>query len=114
MRGTLRATVTAQPERAAVMQVGGIRFTADLSGALYWSEERTLIVSDLHLEKGSSFAAPGILLPPYDTAATLARLAAIVAHYNPLRIIALGDSFHDRTAHERVSVQDREAIRHLQ
>lgn len=114
MRGTLRATITAMPDRVAVMHVGDIAFTADLSGALYWSEERLLVVSDLHLEKGSSFAARGILLPPYDTAATLARLAAIITHYNPLRVIALGDSFHDRTAHERVSKQDRDAIKRLQ
>ena len=34
-------------------------------------EQRLLVVSDLHLEKGSSFAARGVLLPPYDTVATL-------------------------------------------
>ena len=37
--------------------------------------EGLLVVADLHLEKGSSYAARGVLLPPYDTAATLARLA---------------------------------------
>ena len=35
-------------------------------------------VSDLHLEKGSSFARRGMLLPPYDTAATLLRLQAVI------------------------------------
>ena len=87
---------------------------ADLSGALYWDEERLLVVSDLHLEKGSSFALRGILLPPFDTAATLAKLAAVVAHYDPRIIIALGDSFHDREAHERLSECDREALGALQ
>ena len=52
------------------------RLVADCEGALYWPEERALIVADLHLEKGSSYAARGVLLPPYDTAATLARLGA--------------------------------------
>ena len=33
-------------------------FVADLSGALFWQEQRLLVVSDLHLEKGSSFADP--------------------------------------------------------
>ena len=46
-----------------------------LAGALYWPEQGLLAVADLHLEKGSSFAERGVLLPPYDTAATLARLA---------------------------------------
>ena len=35
-----------------------------------------LVVADLHLEKGSSFARRGLLLPPYDTGATLPRLDA--------------------------------------
>jgi len=96
------------------MTVSGVAFSADLSGALYWGEERALVVSDLHLEKGSSFAARGILLPPYDTAVTLARLAAVIAHYNPRTVIALGDSFHDRDAHERVSQPDRDSIAMMQ
>ncbi|MBS0529506.1 MAG: ligase-associated DNA damage response endonuclease PdeM, partial [Proteobacteria bacterium] len=76
--------------------------------------ERLLVVSDLHLEKGSSFAMRGVLLPPYDTVATLGRLAAVIARHNPRTVIALGDSFHDRDAHERLSTPDREALSALQ
>lgn len=54
-----------------------------------------------HLEKGSAFAARGIFLPPYDSVATLASLARAVLRLAPLRIIALGDGFHDRRAEER-------------
>ena len=54
----------------ATVHVAGVELIADLSGALFWEEERLLVVSDLHLEKGSSFATRGVLLPPYDTAAT--------------------------------------------
>ena len=68
----------------------------------------------MHLEKGSSFAARGVLLPPYDTPATLARLAAAVARYNPKTVIALGDSFHDRDAHERLAAPDRAVVDALQ
>ena len=56
----------------AVIASSDVTLVADLSGALFWEEQRLLVVSDLHLEKGSSFAARGVLLPPYDTAATLA------------------------------------------
>ena len=52
------------------------RSSADCAGVLYWPDESLLAVADLHLEKGSSFAARGMLLPPYDTAATLARSRA--------------------------------------
>jgi DNA ligase-associated metallophosphoesterase len=96
------------------MRVGAVEFLADLSGALFWEQERLLVVSDLHLEKGSSFASRGVLLPPYDTVATLSRLAAVIAHYDPRTVIALGDSFHDRDAHERLSAPDREALSALQ
>ena len=96
------------------IDVAGVGFVADLSGALYWEERRLLVVSDLHLEKGSSFAARGVLLPPYDTAATLGRLAAVIARHDPRTVIALGDSFHDREAHHRLSEPDRGAIAAMQ
>ena len=94
--------------------VADVAFVADLSGALFWEQQSLLVVSDLHLEKGSSFAARGVLLPPYDTVATLSRLAAVIARHDPRTVIALGDSFHDRSAHERLSAQDRDAITALQ
>jgi DNA ligase-associated metallophosphoesterase len=98
----------------ATVDVAGVTLVADLFGALFWEEERLLVVSDLHLEKGSSFAARGVLLPPYDTVATLGRLAAVIARYDPCSVVALGDSFHDRDAHDRLSAPDRDAITALQ
>jgi DNA ligase-associated metallophosphoesterase len=100
--------------RTATVAVAGVTLVADLSGALFWETERLLVVSDLHLEKGSSFAARGVLLPPYDTVTTLSRLGAVIARHDPRTVIALGDSFHDRGAHQRLSAPDREAIAALQ
>src|SRR5262249_1524664 len=96
------------------LTVAGIALVADCAGALYWPEEGRPAVADLHLEKGSSFATRGVLLPPYDTAATLARLGALVARYAPKFVIALGDSFHDNGGPERVSEDDRAMIGALQ
>ena len=96
------------------IEVADVTLVADLSGALFWEQQSLLVVSDLHLEKGSSFAARGVLLPPYDTAATLGRLSAVIARHDPSMVIALGDSFHDRYAHDRLSAPDREAITALQ
>ncbi len=98
----------------SAFEVAGITMLADLSGALFWEEQRLLVVSDLHLEKGSSFALRGVLLPPYDTVATLGRLAAVVARHDPRMVIALGDSFHDRDAHARLSDADRDTLTALQ
>ena len=94
--------------------VNGIPLHADPAGALYWPEQGLLAVADLHLEKGSSFAARGQLLPPYDTATTLARLARLIAHYAPRCVVALGDSFHDGGGPARLSDTDREHLRALQ
>src|SRR5437588_11648044 len=100
--------------RASTVSIAGVTLVAELSGALFWEEQSLLIVSDLHLEKGSSFAARGVLLPPYDTGATLSRLAIVIARHDPQMVIALGDSFHDRDAHQRLSDLDRGAITALQ
>ena len=73
------------------------------SGALWLPAERVLVAADLHLEKGSAYAARGQLLPPYDTADTLARLEAEVAALDPRTVILLGDSFHDARALGRLA-----------
>jgi DNA ligase-associated metallophosphoesterase len=99
---------------ASTVTVAGVSLLADLSGTLFWEQQSLLVVSDLHLEKGSSFAARGVLLPPYDTVATLGRLGAVIARHDPRMVIALGDSFHDRDAHERLSAPDRDVLMSMQ
>jgi len=96
------------------IMIAGASFTADASGALFLGAEGVLVVADLHLEKGSSYARRRVLLPPYDTAATLAHLARVIARYNPRCVIALGDSFHDRDAAARMGEEDRASLRALQ
>ena len=73
--------------------VNGEALTPDPLGGAYWAREEVLIVSDVHFEKGSSFAARGALLPPYDTRTTLTRLEGVMRRYNPKRVISLGN--HD-------------------
>jgi uncharacterized protein len=90
--------------------VNGESLLLDSSGALFWPAEATLVFSDMHLEKGSSFARGRQFLPPYDTQATLLRMAAAVARFNPKRIIALGDSFHDKDAAERLPADARNLL----
>jgi DNA ligase-associated metallophosphoesterase len=100
--------------KAATLSILDVDFIADPAGALYWREEGLLVVADLHFEKGSAFAARGVMLPPYDTAATLARLARLVEIYGPRCVVALGDSFHDSRAGERIDAEDRRKIGALQ
>lgn len=76
------------------------------AGALVIERSRTLVVSDLHLEKGSSYARKGQLLPPYDTDAALSRLEAEVAATAPSTIVLLGDTFHDDGGEARLSADN--------
>ncbi|HEY0920755.1 ligase-associated DNA damage response endonuclease PdeM [Devosia sp.] len=76
------------------LRFGNEMFEPLASGALYWRARRTLLVADLHFEKFSSFARRGRMLPPYDTALTLRRLAADIALTGAAEVVALGDSFH--------------------
>jgi DNA ligase-associated metallophosphoesterase len=76
------------------------------SGALWLESARALVVADLHLEKGSAFAARGQLLPPYDTGDTLSRLEAEVQTMAPGMIVLLGDTFHDGGAETRLCGSD--------
>ena len=94
--------------------LGRLALVPDLSGALWMTEERTLVVADLHLEKGSAFAARGVLLPPYDSTATLVALGHAIRRYQPARVIALGDSFHDRDAENRLAPETRAVLGAMQ
>lgn len=89
------SNLAAKLERPAFISLAGNEAVCDPSGALYFPALGLLAVSDLHLEKGSSFARRGRLMPPYDTAATLARLHAVIVRFLPRVVVSLGDSFHD-------------------
>src|SRR5262249_11313268 len=86
----------------APIHLGGERLMLDPSGTLFWPAASLLVVADLHLEKGSSYARNGQLLPPWDTQVTLDRLTALLRRYRPRLVIALGDSFHDADGSPRL------------
>src|SRR5215468_9699951 len=116
MAGTSSASNSLRPawSTGGCVRLADITFAADCAGALYWPEQGLLAVADLHLEKGSSFARRGTLLPPYDTTETLARLARLIARYAPRIVVALGDNFHDGDGPARLSPQNRESLTALQ
>jgi hypothetical protein len=84
------------------------------SGALWVPEGRLLVVGDLHLGKSERLARRGgALLPPYETRATLARLARDIDACAPAHVVALGDSFDDAAAWEGIDAADRTALARL-
>jgi uncharacterized protein len=93
--------------REGLVQLNGSAVRFDPAGVLHWPEADLVVVADLHLEKGSAQAARGSLVPPYDTRATLAALEAVMKRLRPRRVVALGDSFHDRGGEGRMVGPDQ-------
>lgn len=89
------------------IEVNGEALALDASGALWWQAEATLVLADIHFEKGSAFARRGQMLPPYDTRAALSRIEALIEKRGPARVVALGDSFHDSDAAARLDDEER-------
>ena len=85
----------------------GREFRALPDRALFWPARQALLVADLHFEKASWFAARGQYLPPYDSAATLTRLEALVTATRPREIWCLGDNFHDADGPDRLGLAAR-------
>lgn len=115
MNTTLRQTLSPfrHPCGGLKVRVAGEACVLRCSGALWLPDHRTLIASDLHLEKGSAFAVRGQMLPPYDSPSTLAKLEAEIEALDPAHVVLLGDSFHDSKAVNRLSTEDRERLGRL-
>jgi DNA ligase-associated metallophosphoesterase len=84
----------------------GEHLLLDPAGVLLWPRLSLMAVADLHLEKGSACARGGRLVPPWDSAITLGRLAALVDRHAPQTLVSVGDSFHDGQASARLAQAD--------
>lgn len=105
---------TNQTTAGAALDFCTEQILVDPSGCLLWPKEKLLVVSDLHLEKGSSFASKkGVFMPPYDTQATLEKLAICIEYWQPETVVSLGDSFHDDDASLRLPQSCKLGLRQL-
>ncbi|MEM6491906.1 MAG: ligase-associated DNA damage response endonuclease PdeM [Pseudomonadota bacterium] len=96
------------------LTLGGRPAEADLSGALWLPTTRALLVADLHLGKAESLTRRGAgFTPPYDSPATLLRLARAISRFDPDIVVSLGDAFHDDAAAAALADEDRAALRDL-
>ena len=80
-------------QKSSLISFHGHQLTLNGDGTIYWADEKLLIVSDLHLEKGAALST-GAPLPQFDTKDTLDRLHACLARHDVSQLICLGDSFH--------------------
>ena len=84
-------------------------FELHSDGSLYLPSYRTLVVSDLHFEKGHAQSA-GAPLPRYDTDVTLSKLEKAISRTDPQTCIFLGDSFHNADVARTLPAVYREAL----
>lgn len=95
------------------LHFAGEFLTLDAAGAIFWPRQNSLIIADLHLEKGSYFCARGNLIPRYDTLDTLRRIEKLTIRYQAKKIICLGDNLHDFLAIERMLPKDYDYLNKL-
>lgn len=110
----MSAAAKAEPASERAFLLAGHSWLAVAEGGLLEAASRTLVVADLHLEKGSAFARRGSLVPPYDSGATLRLLDTMIARLAPKRVVCLGDSFHDDGGGGRLDPSDAAHLRRLQ
>ncbi len=72
----------------------GHRFVLLPERALWWPEQRALVVADLHLGKPASFRSLGVPAPEAVTGADLARLTDAIRRTAAERLVVLGDLLH--------------------
>lgn len=62
--------------------------------AIFWKDQKTLIIADVHLGKTGHFRKAGIAIPNELAKKDLETLSALIDEYQPGKIIFLGDLFH--------------------
>ena len=62
--------------------------------AIYWVEQKTLIIADVHFGKVGHFRKAGIAVPRDMEQSDLATLSDLIHEYHPEKLLFLGDLFH--------------------
>ena len=80
--------------------IAGNTFVLSAERCIFWQEEKTLILSDLHLGKTGHFRKEGIAVPQAILKEDLQRFVSLIQQFKPERIYVIGDMFHSRANRE--------------
>lgn len=69
-------------------------FTLTNQRALFWEEQKALIISDLHIGKTAHFRKNGIALANQIMKNDLERLSILIEYFKPEKFIVVGDLLH--------------------
>lgn len=82
------------------IQINNQNFTLHQSGAVFWEQQNTLLISDVHLGKVAHFRKHGMAIPNEAIFENFTRLNVVVDTFKPSSIIFLGDLFHSKINNE--------------
>lgn len=74
--------------------------------AIFWKEQQTLLIADLHLGKARHFRKEGFPVPQEVGDQNYEMLIHLLLHYRPERVIFLGDLFHSDYNEEWTEISD--------
>ena len=69
-------------------------FVLHPSGAVFWEEQKTLLLADVHLGKVAHFRKNGIAVPRKAEGAFYQKITALLTEFTLERFLFLGDLFH--------------------
>lgn len=72
------------------------KFILHQSGAVFWEEKKTLLISDVHLGKVTHFRKHGIGIPKEAIFENFNRLKQVLEIFDAETIVFLGDLFHSK------------------
>ena len=78
----------------------GNHFLLSANRTIFWEEQKSLILSDLHVGKSGHFRKNGIGIPQNMLNEDMQRLTAEIQFYKPTRLIVVGDLFHSHSNKE--------------
>jgi|SRR6218665_135312 len=71
-------------------------FILHSTGAMFWKDKNTLLISDVHLGKVMHFRKHGVALPGNAVAKNFEQLNLVLDYFDPETVIFLGDLFHSK------------------
>ena len=77
-------------------QIRGQQLWLSPHRCIFWEEERSLILSDLHFGKTGHFRKAGIAVPQSVYRDDLLRLLSLIQYFQPRQLLVVGDFFHSR------------------
>ncbi len=95
-------------EGSVEVEFGGQQFVLLPDRAVWWPTQRTLIVADVHLGKGTAFRSAGVPVPSGGSEKDLNRISALIERTNAKQLLILGDLIHAKSSrkeslHEQIA-----------